>query len=176
MLGAGSVPEEVFGICRREDCSAVKMLRRRALRSFLTRGVALASPSAFAAVAGEVIRKIGYVVEDAAAVKNAVVEEYAELLRLDVALGEDAAALLGGRPGQTLEELVYRSSDPFVNALYVVAMALYMEYADSSNWQRLEVFDLAAYAAFTLLQRGRATRNQAAKLLSWVTDQVLPST
>lgn len=108
--------------------------------------------------------------------RDAVVEEYGMLISLDVPLNEKAAALLGGRPGQTLEELVYRSSDPFVNALYVVAMALYMEYADSSNWQRLEVFDLAAYAAFTLLQRGRATRNQAAKLLSWVTDQVLPST
>jgi len=176
MLGAGSVPEEVFGICRREDCSAVKMLRRRALRSFLTRGVALASPSAFAAVAGEVIRRVGYAAEDAAAVKNAVVEEYAELLRLDVALGEDAAALLGGRPGMALEELLYTSDDRLVGALHEAAMALFMEYLDRPDWRQLDVLDFAAYAALELLRRMRITKERAVELLKWITDQALSAT
>jgi ABC-type amino acid transport substrate-binding protein len=145
------------------------MLRRRAVGDVLRSGVS-ANPAELLIATKRAVRRIGYVAED---VRNAVVEEYGRLISLDVPLNEEAAALLGGRPGQTLEELVYRSSDPLVDALHVVAMALYMEYADSSDWQRLEVFDLAAYAVFTLLQRGRATRNQAAKLLSWIADQVL---
>jgi hypothetical protein len=176
MLGAGSVPEQVFGICRRGDCSVVKMLRRRALRSFLKRGVASASPSAFAAAAGEVIRRVGYAAEDAAAVKNAVVGEYAELLSLDVALGEDAAALLGGRPGVVLEELLYTSGDRLVGALHEAAMALYMEYLDRSDWRQLDALDFAAYAALELLRRMRITRERAAELLKWITDQALSAT
>jgi hypothetical protein len=173
MLGAGSVPEEVFGICRRKDCPTVKMLRRRALKSFLKRGVALASPSAYAAAAGEVIRKIGYAAEDAAAVKNAVLREYAELLRLDAALGEDAVALLGGRPGMPLEELLYASGDRLVGALHEAAMALFMEYLDRPDWRQLDVLDFAAYAALELLRRMRITRERAAELLKWITDQAL---
>jgi hypothetical protein len=171
MLGAGSVPEQVFGICRREDCSTVKMLRRRALRSFLKRGVASASPSAFAAAAGKVIRRVGYAAEEA--VKNAVVGEYAELLRLDVALGEDAAALLGGRPGMALEELLYASDDRLVGALHEAAMALYMECLDRPDWQQLDVLDFAAYATLELLRRMRITKERAAELLKWITDQAL---
>ena len=176
MLGVGSVPEEVFGICRREDCTTVKMLRRRAPRSFLKRGVALASPSAFAAAAGEVIRKIGYAEEDAAAVKNAVVEEYAELLRLNVSLGEDAATLLGGRPGMTLEELLYTSGDRLAYALHEAAMALFMEYLDRPDWRHLSVLDFAAYAALELLRQMRITKERAVELLKWITDQALSAT
>ncbi len=176
MLGAGSLPEEVFGACRREDCPVVKMLRRRALRSFLARVGASAAPSAFAAAADEAVKRIGYVATDEAriaAVRGAVVREYAELLSLDVALSENAAALLGGRPGMTLEELIYTSDDRLVGAFHVAAMALFMEYVDSSDWRRLDVLDFAAYAALELVRRGRMARDQAAKLLIWISDKAL---
>jgi hypothetical protein len=171
MLGAGSIPEELFRICRRRDCETVKMLRHRAMRDVLRSG-ASANPTELLIAVKKAIRRIEYAAED---VRGAVVEEYARLISLDVPLNEETAALLGGRPGQTLEELIYRSSDPLVNAFHTVAMALYMEYVDRPNWQRLEVFDFAAYTALTLLQRGRATRNRAANLLGWITDQVLAS-
>ncbi len=109
-LGAGSLPEW-FGICLRSDCSTVKMLRLRALRCFLKRGAASAAPSAAVAAADLAIRRIGYA--SAEDVSGAVVKEYAELLRLDIALSEDAASLFGGQPGWTLEELVYKSDDPW---------------------------------------------------------------
>jgi len=167
VLGAGSIPEEIFGICHRSECKIVKMLRHRALRDVLRSGVS-AAPSVLNA-AKRAIRSIGYV-EDA---HDAVVEEYAELISLDISLNENAAALLGGQPGQTLEELIYQSRDPLVDALHTAIMALYMEYVDSGNMRRLEVPDFAAYAVLAMLQRGRITRKNAAKLLSWITDQVL---
>ena len=171
-LGAGSLPEELFGVCHRRDCPVVKMLRKRALRDLLTLGEP--TPSALAAVADKAIKKIGYAAAED--VRGAVVGEYARLLSLDIPLGEDVAGLLGGRPGQTLEDLLYRSNDPVVNALHMAAMALYMEYADGADLQRLGVLDFAAYALLELLRRGRATRDHVAKLLSWIADQALSAT
>jgi len=171
-LGAGSLPEELFGVCHRRDCPVVKMLRKRALGDFLTLGEP--APSALAAAADEAIKKIGYAAAED--VRGAVVGEYAKVLSLDIPLGEDAADLLGGRPGQTLEELLYRSNDPVVNALHMAAMALYMEYVDGSDLQRLGTLDFAAYALLELLRRGRATREHVAKLLNWIADQALEVT
>ncbi len=163
-------------ICRREDCSVVKMLRQRALRSFIRLRGAATAPSAFVAAADEVFKRIGYVAAEearAAAVRDSVLREYAELLNLDVVLSEDAAALLGGRPGMTLEELIYTSDDRLVGAFHVAAMALFMEYVDSSDWHRLDVLDFAAYAVLELVRRGRMSRNQAAELLTWISDKAL---
>ncbi len=167
-LGAGSIPEEVFGICRRRDCETVKMLRRRALRGVLKLG-ALASPSELLIAAEGTIRRIGY----AADVRSAVVEEYAELISLGVHLNEYAAALLGGRPGRALEELIYSFRDPLVDALHIAATALYMEYADGGDVEKLGAAEFAAYAVLVMLQRGRIFRNRAAKLIGLITDQVL---
>ena len=169
VLGAGAIPEEVFGICRRRDCEAVEMLRRRALGNVLRSGVS-AAPSELLNAAKRAIRSIGYVAED---VRGAVVEEYAKLISLDVPLNENAAALLGGQPGQTLEELIYQSHDSLADALHIAIMALYMEYVDSGDMRRLEVPDFAAYAVLVMLQRGRIARKNAAKLLGWIADQVL---
>jgi len=168
-LGAGSLPEELFGVCHRGDCSVVEMLRKKALRGFLTLGGP--APSALVATADEAIKKIGYVAAED--VRGAVVGEYTKALSLDIPLGEDMADLLGGEPGWTLEELLYRSDDPVVNALHMAAMALYMEYVDGSDLRRLGTLDFTAYALLELLRRGRATREHVAKLLSWITDQVL---
>jgi hypothetical protein len=169
VLGAGSIPEEIFGICHRRDCETVKMLRHRALGDVLRSGVS-AIPSELLNVTKRTIRSIGYVVED---VHDAVVEEYAKLLSLDIPLNENVATLLGNQPGQTLEELIYQSHDSLVDALHTTIMGLYMEYVDSGDMRRLEVPDFAAYTVLAMLQRGRVTRKNAAKLLSWITDQVL---
>jgi hypothetical protein len=171
--GSGSLPEW-FGICLRSDCPTVKMLRLRALRSFLKRGAAYAAPSAVVVAVDWAIRRIRYApAEDA---RGAVVKEYAELLRLDVALSEDAASIFGGQPGWTLEELIYRSDDRLVGAFHEAAMALFMEYVDRADWQQLDVLDFAAYATLELLRRMRITRERAAELLKWITDQALSAT
>jgi len=171
-LGAGSLPEEPLGVCRRGDCPVVKMLRKRALRGFLALGEP--APSALVAAADEAIKKIGYAAAED--VRGVVVKEYAGLLSLDIPLGGDAASLLGGEPGWALEELLYRSDDPVVNALHMAAMALYMEYVGGSDLQRLGTLDFAAYALLELLRRGRAAREHVAKLLSWIADQALSAT
>jgi hypothetical protein len=169
-LGAGSLPEW-FGICLRSDCPTVKMLRLRALRCFLKRGAASAAPSAAEAAADWAIRRIGYIsTED---VRGTVVKEYAELLRLDIPLSEDATSLFGGQPGWTLEELIYRSDDPLVSTLHEAATALYMEYVDRTDWRQLDVLDFAAYAVLELLRRGRMAKGRAVELLKQITDQAL---
>jgi len=165
-LGSGAIPEEIFGVCLREDCELVKMLRRRALRGVLRRG----SPSDMLTAAERAVRRIGY-----AADVRGVVEEYTEVLSLDIPLNEFAAALLGGEPGQTLEELLYSSDDPVVDALHEAMMAFYMEYVDGHT-QRLDVLELAAYAVLMHLHRGRLDRGRAAELLKWIADRALEFT
>jgi hypothetical protein len=172
-LGAGSLPEW-FGICLRSDCSTVKMLRLRALRYFLKRGAASAAPSAVVVAADWAIRRIGYV--SAEDVRGAVVKEYAELLRLDIPLSEDLISLFGGQPGWTLEELIYRSDDPLVSAFHEVAMALFMEYVERTDWRQLDALDFAAYATLELLRRGRMAKSRATELLKQITDQTLSAT
>jgi hypothetical protein len=166
-LGAGSLPEELFGVCYRKDCSVVKILRRRALKD-LTRGVVSAAPAALVAAADETTRRIGYVAAEE--IRDTVIREYARVLSLDLPLTEDMADLLGGRPGWTFEELLYRSKNPVVYALHEAMVALYMEYVDGSDLQRLGILDFSAYAVLELLRRGRMARERAAELLSWVAD------
>jgi len=167
-LGVGSIPEEIFGLCNRPDCPTVKMLRHRALSHVLRLGVFNAPLDLLVAV-DKTLRKIGYVAD----VRDAVVKEYAELVSLDVPLNEDAAALLGAEPGQTLKELVEAPHDPFVDAVHTAVMSLYMEHIDGGDMQRLEALDFAAYAVLTMLQRGKMSRNHATKLLSLITDHAL---
>jgi len=55
-------------------------------------------------------------------------------------------------------------------------MALFMEYVDRADWQQLDVLDFATYATLELLRRMRITRERAAELLKWITDQALSAT
>jgi hypothetical protein len=165
----GTIPEEIFGICIREDCELVKMLRHRALRGVLRRGSG--APSELLVVTERAIRRVGYVKD----MRNAVIKEYAKVLSMDIPLNEFAATLLGGRPGQTLEELVYSSDDPVVDALHTAMMAFLMEYVEGSDLRRLEVLEFAAYAVLMMLHRGRMDRGRAAELLKWIADRALES-
>jgi hypothetical protein len=149
----------------------VRSLRQRALfRYFLAlKGVVSGAPAAFAATADKTMRRIGYAAAEEE-VRSAVVGEYTKVLDLGIPLGKDVADLLGGRSGWTLEELLYKSNDPVVDALHETMVALYMEYVDGSDLQRLGILDFSAYAVLELLRRGRMARERAAELLSWVAD------
>jgi hypothetical protein len=171
-LGAGSLPEEVFGVCIRSDCPTVRMLRKRALKNFMGLKVASAELSKFIDATNKVVKRIGYV-PVYEAVRDVVVKEYAKVLELDIPPSEDSVSLVGGQPGQTLEELIYRSDDPLVDALHEALVMLYMEYVDRADWRQLDVLDFAAYAALELLRRGRMVRGKATELLKQITDQAL---
>jgi len=166
-LGAGSLPEELFGICLREDCAVLKMLRRRALRRVAS---ALYAPSGLLVAADKALRRIRYVKDVRTAT---VVEEYTKVLSLETPPRADVAKLLGGEPGWTFEELLYRSGDPVADALHEVMMALYMQYVDGGDAERLGVADFAAYAVIERYAQGRLGQDAAKEALRKITDLVL---
>jgi hypothetical protein len=165
-LGVGAIPEELFSICYREDCSTVRTLRRRALR--YVKGI---PPTIFGLLTAveRAFRRIGYVAD----MCTAVVREYAEVLRLDIPPRADVLERLGGRRGWTFEELLYRGSNPVVDAMHEAVMALYMEYVENGDVERLGVADYAAYATIELYVQGRLPKDKAADVLRQVADLVL---
>ena len=168
-LGAGSLPEELFGVCYRMDCATVKMLRKRVLRYVISLGVPSASSELIAAV-DSAIKRIGYVAEG---VHDAVVEEYARVLQLDIPPREDVFKLLGGQPGWTFEDLLYLGDSPAADALHEAMVALYMRYVEGGGAEKLSAADFAAYAAIELLREGRIHERKAKELLNQITDLVL---
>jgi hypothetical protein len=168
-LGAGSLPEELFDICYRGDCSTAKALRRRALSRITERGLPPTSSELLAAVE-RAFRRIGYVAKD---VHNAVVREYAEVLRLDIPPRADVLRALGGREGWTFEELLYKSNSPVADALHEIIMALYMEYVDGGDVERLGIADYATYTIIELYTQGRLPKDKTADVLKQVADLVL---
>jgi len=101
------------------------------------------------------------------------VGEYARVLMLDIPPREDVLMLLGGQPGWTFEDLLYLGDDPVADALHEAMMALYMEYVDGSDVQRLGVLDFAAYAVIKLYAQGRLTEGKAKEVLQRLADLVL---
>jgi hypothetical protein len=168
-LGAGSLPEELFGVCYRMDCALVKMLRKRVLRYVARLGVPSASSELVAAV-DRAIKRIGYVAEG---VHDAVVEEYARVLQLDIPPREDVFKLLGGQPGWTFEDLLYLGDSPAADALHEAMVALYMQYVEGGDVEKLGAADFAAYAAVELLREGRMPVSKAKELLNQITNESL---
>jgi hypothetical protein len=166
-LGAGSLPEELFGVCRRVDCAAVRRLRREALEE-----VVGSNSSDLVEASAEALRRRGYA-EDAEKVRAAVVEEYAGVLSLDVQPREDVLLLLGGRRGWTFEDLLYLGGDPVAHRLHEAMVALFMEYVDGGGVERLGAAEFAVYAVLALLQRGRVGRAEAAEAIGRIADWVL---
>ena len=158
-LWAGSLPEELFDVCLRRDCAAVRRLRREALKEV---AASADSDTAFKAYVGDVEE-----------IRAAVVEEYARVLSLDVPLREDVLLLLGGRPGWTYEDVLYKSGDPVADSLHMAMMALYMEYVDGGDVERLGSAEFAVYTTLMRLQRNRVGRAEAAEAISQITDRVL---
>jgi len=165
-LGAGSLPEELFGICLREDCAVLKMLRRRALRRVAG---ALSTPSELVAVVDRTLRRIGYVRD----VRTSVIEEYARVLQLDTPPRDDVLRALGGTPSQTFEDLLYEGGSPVADALHEAVVALYMQYVDGGDVERLGVADFAAYAATEFFAQSRLSESRAKEILQRLTDMVL---
>jgi hypothetical protein len=104
------------------------------------------------------------------------VEEYAEVLRLDVPIGD----------GKTLEDLLYGGRDGVLDKLHEVAMALYMEYVEINEscgrgcppeavqkLEKLAALELAAYIIYRMYQRQKIGRKAAAAALSEITDRIL---
>jgi len=166
-LGAGSLPEELFGVCRREDCATVRRLRREALEE-----VVGSSSSDLVEASAEALRRRGYA-EDAEKVRAAVVKEYARVFSLDVPPREDVLLLLGGRRGWTFEDLLIYGGDPVAHKLHEAMVALYMEYVEGGGVERLGAAEFAVYAALALLQRGRVGRSEAAEAIGRIADWVL---
>jgi hypothetical protein len=165
-LGVGSLPEEVFGICYRRDCSAVRRLRRESLEEVAS------SPADLLETSAEALKRCDYA-ENAEEVRTAVVEEYARVLDLDIPPRRDVLELLGGRRGWTFEDLLYLGDDPVADSLHEAMVALYMQYVDSHDVERLGVADFAIYAAIELLQRGRIDKAKAAETIGRIADWVL---
>ena len=62
-------------------------------------------------------------IDPLAANLESVIEEYAEVLRLDVPVGG----------GKTLEDLLYESRDEVLDRLHEIMMALFMKYVETSK-------------------------------------------
>jgi hypothetical protein len=144
----------------------VKMLRKRALRYVTGFGVS----SEWINAVDKALKRIGYVTEG---VDNAVVEEYARVLQLDIPPRDDVLTLLGGWPGWTFEDLLYNKNSPVADSLHEAMMALYMSYVEGGDVDKLGTADFAAYAAIELLKGGWLSENKAKEILKRVTDLVL---
>jgi len=104
------------------------------------------------------------------------VEEYAEVLRLDVPVGR----------GKTLEDLLYESRDEVLDKLHEVMMALFMEYVEinetcgrecppetAQKLEKLATLELATYIIYRLLQRQKINKKTAVVTLNEIVDEIL---
>jgi len=107
---------------------------------------------------------------------ESAVEEYAEVLRLDVPIGG----------GKTLEDLLYGGRDEVLDRLHEIMMALYMEYVEINETcnsrclpeaaqkpEKLAALELAAYVIYKQFQKQKIDRKTAVAALSKIVDEVL---
>jgi hypothetical protein len=107
---------------------------------------------------------------------ESAVEEYAEVLRLDVPVGG----------GKTLEDILYESRDEVLDKLHETMMALFMEYVEINETcadgcppetvqklEKLAALELAAYTIYRLYQRQKIDKRAAVAALEEIVDRVL---
>jgi len=107
---------------------------------------------------------------------ESAVEEYAEVLRLDVPVGG----------GKTLEDALYEGRDEVLDKLHEVVMALYMEYTEinetcdrgrppeaAQGLEKLAALELAAYVIYRTYQRQKIDKKTAVAALSKILDEIL---
>jgi hypothetical protein len=107
---------------------------------------------------------------------ESVVEEYAEVLRLDIPVGG----------GKTLEDLLYESQDEVLDKLHEIMMALYMEYVEinetcdrgcppeaAQKLEKLATLELATYVIYKLLHRQKIDKKTAVVALNEIVDEIL---
>ena len=105
-----------------------------------------------------------------------VVEEYAEVLRLDIQVGG----------GKTLEDLLYESRDEVLDKLHEIMMALFMEYVEinetcdrecppeaAQKLEKLATLELATYIIYKLLHRQKIDKKTAVVALNEIVDKIL---
>ena len=105
---------------------------------------------------------------------ESAVEEYAEVLRLDIPVG-----------GKTLEDLLYESRDEVLDKLHEIMMALYMEYVEinetcsrgcppeaAQKLEKLATLELATYAIYKLFQKQKIDKKTAAAALEEIVDEI----
>jgi len=107
---------------------------------------------------------------------ESAVEEYAEVLRLDIPVGG----------GKTLEDLLYESRDEVLDKLHEIMMALYMEYVEinetcdrgcppeaAQKLEKLATLELATYVIYQLLHRQKIDKKTAVAALEEIVNEIL---
>ena len=120
------------------------------------------------------LRRLG--ADHVRAVLASAVEEYAEVLRLDVPVGG----------GKTLEDLLYEGRDEVLNKLHEVMTALYMEYVEinemcshrcppeaAQKLEKLAALEMATYIIYKMFRSQKLDRKTAVAALSEIVDKVL---
>jgi hypothetical protein len=106
---------------------------------------------------------------------ESAVEEYAEVLRLDIPVGG----------GKTLEDLLYESRDEVLDKLHEIMMALYIEYVEiyetcgsecppeaAQKLEKLATLELATYIIYKLFQRQKIDKKTAVVALEEIVDEI----
>ena len=106
---------------------------------------------------------------------ESAVEEYAEVLRLDVPVGG----------GKTLEDLLYESRDEVLDKLHEIMMALYMEYAEinetcdrrcppeaAQKLEKLATLELATYVIYKLFQKQKIDKKTTVAALEEIVNEI----
>jgi hypothetical protein len=183
-VGLGALVEELFFV-RRENELLPRFRRLHEVRRKILQEVEEEAGGCVEEIVSSItaaMRRHAPEVEEALAglgaeaVLASAVEEYAEVLRLDVPVG-------GGR---TLEDLLYGGRDEVLDKLHEVVMALFMEYTEinetcgggcppeaAQKLEKLAALELAAYVIYRLSQRQKIDRKVAATALSKIVDEVL---
>jgi len=107
---------------------------------------------------------------------ESAVEEYAEVLRLDVPVGG----------GKTLEDLLYESRDEVLGKLHEIMMALFMEYVEINETcdrgcppeavqklEKLATLELATYIIYKLFQKQKIDKKTTVAALNEMVDEIL---
>ncbi|MFZ8810408.1 MAG: hypothetical protein ACO2PN_20165, partial [Pyrobaculum sp.] len=107
---------------------------------------------------------------------ESAVEEYAEILRLDVPVGG----------GKTLEDLLYESQDEVLDKLHEIMMALFMEYVEISETcgrgcppeaaqklEKLATLELATYVIYKLFQRQKVDKKTTVAAFNEIVNEIL---
>jgi len=115
-------------------------------------------------------------IDPLAANLEGVIEEYAEVLRLDVPVGG----------GKTLEDLLYESRDEVLDRLHEIMMALFMKYVETSKLcdhrcppeatqklEKLATLELATYIIHNLYRKQKIDKNVLIKLFEETVDEIL---
>ena len=186
-VGLGALVEELFFASRISELippyRRLHEVRRRILQEVeeetwedvegITSNVA-AAIRRYASEVEEALAGLG--ADPVKAVLASVVEEYAEVLRLDVPVGG----------GKTLEDLLYESQDEVMDRLHEIMMTLYMEYVEinetcgggcppeaAQKLEKLAALELAAYVIYRQLRKQKIDKKAAAMALSKIVDEVL---